>query len=714
MKYFGITLILIISISQLKLLAQWSKHIIDENMTPRCVSVNIADMNGDNKWDIMVTNGGERKIILYQNDFPQWKENIIADNVVAPFASPGDIDGDDTLDVVACLYLERKMVWYENNLPEEWTQHIIAENTNWNDYVVVTDINKDNKLDVVSAVTASNYNKIGDVVWYENNHPTWTPHIIKSDVSGCGYIEVTDVDGDGFNDVIVTLDKEGKVVWYKSVNIGTPLAEWIEHTIDDSLKYAWIVNSDDINKDGKMDIVATAGGPYHNGSEVVWYENPTWIKHVIDEDLVGANFAKIADVDGDGRLDIIAGGFGADDVVWYKNNHPTWNKYFIDADLNGPRDIALEDLDEDGIKDVIVAALTNVVWYKNPYTTVAFGKTLNCFPKYISVLQGDTLKIVSEISNPNDHPVKVSCLFESEDNLYQDSIELFDDGMHEDYKPSDNIFGGLKWLYNLPEDFYIAKLFTTDLTYPIPIAPPTNNFTTAGPIVIDTFTIVYPNDSLIAITDLYLHNLGNIKEIPTVTVKLVSLDSSISRITNPNASYGKIPAGQRKKSVTALAFINKNMTDTNRFIIEIKSSEIHYWTDTLLVIPQHPSGITHNSKIPLEYALHQNYPNPFNPSTTIKYSIPSSSVILSEAKNLRDFSSHAPQNDNVNITLKVYDILGREVTTLVNEKQRPGNYEVEFDASTSSATGKELTSGIYFYQLQTGKYLETKKMLMIK
>ena len=159
---------------------QWQKHIIDENMIPRCVSVNVADMNGDNEWDILVTNGGEKKIILYQKDFSgEWEENIIDDNVVAPFASPGDIDGDDTLDVVACLYLERKMVWYENNLPEEWTQHIIAENTNWNDYVVVVDMNNDNKLDVVSAVTTSNYNKMGDVVWYENNHPTCTPILLE-------------------------------------------------------------------------------------------------------------------------------------------------------------------------------------------------------------------------------------------------------------------------------------------------------------------------------------------------------------------------------------------------------------------------------------------------------------------------------------------------------------------------------------------------------
>ena len=68
--------------------------------------------------------------------------------------------------------------------------------------------------------------------------------------------------------------------------------------------------------------------------------------------------------------------------------------------------------------------------------------------------------------------------------------------------------------------------------------------------------------------------------------------------------------------------------------------------------------------------LSQNYPNPFNPSTTIKYSIPKQS----------------------NVTLKVFDVLGSEVATLVNKEQPQGNYEVEFD-------GAELTSGIYFYRI---------------
>ena len=89
--------------------------------------------------------------------------------------------------------------------------------------------------------------------------------------------------------------------------------------------------------------------------------------------------------------------------------------------------------------------------------------------------------------------------------------------------------------------------------------------------------------------------------------------------------------------------------------------------------------------VPTEYILNQNHPNPFNPSTTIKYEIPELSFV----------------------TIKVYDVLGNEITTVVNEEKPIGNYEVEFDA-----TG--LTSGIYFYQLQAGSFVETKKMVLMK
>jgi len=74
---------------------------------------------------------------------------------------------------------------------------------------------------------------------------------------------------------------------------------------------------------------------------------------------------------------------------------------------------------------------------------------------------------------------------------------------------------------------------------------------------------------------------------------------------------------------------------------------------------------------------------------------------------VRNLSSQAPRNDNVHVTLKVYDVLGREIATLVNKEQPAGSYEVEFH-------GVSLTSGVYYYRITTGSFIETKKMILIK
>ena len=101
-----------------------------------------------------------------------------------------------------------------------------------------------------------------------------------------------------------------------------------------------------------------------------------------------------------------------------------------------------------------------------------------------------------------------------------------------------------------------------------------------------------------------------------------------------------------------------------------------------------------SSEVPANYSLHQNYPNPFNPSTKIKFDIPS-----------YGFPTGTFGNDRV--LLKVFDITGKEVATLVNEHLQPGTYEVTFD-------GSNLTSGVYFYKLTAGNYSETKKLVLLK
>jgi hypothetical protein len=96
-----------------------------------------------------------------------------------------------------------------------------------------------------------------------------------------------------------------------------------------------------------------------------------------------------------------------------------------------------------------------------------------------------------------------------------------------------------------------------------------------------------------------------------------------------------------------------------------------------------------NSELPTAFMLEQNYPNPFNPSSIIGYRLSINSMV----------------------TLKVYDLIGREVVTLVNEEKQAGSYETEFQSAVGN---HQLASGIYYYQLRAGDYIETKKMILIK
>jgi hypothetical protein len=133
------------------------------------------------------------------------------------------------------------------------------------------------------------------------------------------------------------------------------------------------------------------------------------------------------------------------------------------------------------------------------------------------------------------------------------------------------------------------------------------------------------------------------------------------------------------------------------------------------VLPEIPVSVNDNMSEPVDgFMLYQNYPNPFNPSTKIKFTIPTPPVSspLVKGRTKEGF-----------VTLKVYDVLGNEVATLVNEEESPGTYEVEFNMSSHSGLPatrqlwsgiRELPSGIYFYQLKTGTFSETKKMILLR
>lgn len=160
-------------------------------------------------------------------------------------------------------------------------------------------------------------------------------------------------------------------------------------------------------------------------------------------------------------------------------------------------------------------------------------------------------------------------------------------------------------------------------------------------------------------------------EAPGTKIVTMRLETSAKKFADvsPDLKFRMPPASPTTRVCTF----------ENNKISEVISDEPGATTDNSL------SGQTPNVQIPKEFALLQNYPNPFNPATSIKFDVPVSSVVQ----------------------LAVYDMTGRELALLVNEKLEPGTYNYSWNAS-------QFASGIYFYRLKTDSYVHTKKMVLIK
>lgn len=132
--------------------------------------------------------------------------------------------------------------------------------------------------------------------------------------------------------------------------------------------------------------------------------------------------------------------------------------------------------------------------------------------------------------------------------------------------------------------------------------------------------------------------------------------------------------------------VQEYFEDTLRFVFTFLDGNIYSFDKSILISGEgHPSDVEDEDVLPSEFVLEQNYPNPFNPTTKITWQSPVAGIQ----------------------SIKVYDVLGNEVATLVNEYRNAGSYELEFDA-------EKLSSGVYFYQLRAGDFAETKKMILLK
>ncbi len=208
----------------------------------------------------------------------------------------------------------------------------------------------------------------------------------------------------------------------------------------------------------------------------------------------------------------------------------------------------------------------------------------------------------------------------------------------------------------------------------------------------DTLKVLLDNLSLVRLEKFYpVVNQDSVILAWETTLELNNYGFEIERTTPNSGVWEKIGFTEgtgNSFNNQWYAFIDNNLDPINK-VYRYRLKQIDYNGNYRylgeLVTGIIYTGIIDSHYLPDNYELSQNYPNPFNPSTKIRFQVPKTGFV----------------------TLKIYNTLGKEIATLVNEEKQPGNYEITWNASN-------LPSGIYFYRITTGNFLDTKKMLLLK
>lgn len=350
---------------------------------------------------------------------------------------------------------------------------------------------------------------------------------------------------------------------------------------------------------------------------------------------------------------------GSNSLVISRNN-PSWGKIFtntVEIKNNGSTNVFFKEIPI-RIKALPLPGYKFVRWEgASTSTSPEIFVVLNSNSTLTAVFEPAELTVTSIVINEINY--KSSAVFDTED-----WVEL--------YNPDNNAIDLSEWKF---VDDNIANQFT----FPGGTILGANDYLV---LCRDTvkFKLLYPNQNKV---------LGNINFGLSSDGDHIMLKDNFGNLVDEvtyssSGLWTPLPNGNG----STLSLINPQMD--NSLAESWRASGLYgtpgYLNDIYTKVENE------NDLIPTEFVLYQNYPNPFNPVSTIRYSIPS--VTLSGVEGFR-------------VQLKIYDVLGNEVETLVDEYKPAGTYEVEFNAS-------KFTSGVYFYRLQAGSFMETKKMILLR
>ncbi len=528
------------------------------------------------------------------------------------------------------------------------------------------DLNKDGWLDLVTA-DGNDMARQKLSVYYSNNGTLpAVPSGQSTDIDYNGKLSIGDVNGDGWPDVAVSVyigpggfGTKGKVKLYLNNNgILSSTPDWIS---GDSV-YTFSCAFGDADGDGDLDLAAACGESYDLYPEQMRiYYNNNGVLSSLPGWKSAASFYALdvgwGDFNGDGKLDLVFAGERGQNVMFLNYGDsigtvPYWTSG--DGVLNA-NSLAIADVNNDGKLDLAISDNNQLGGTGKFKIYLNSGITLATTPFWTSFSVG-----------------------------YSSGIMLADI----DNDGSKDIICGGWW-----KPCYIFKnqggTFTTN-----------PQWTSATSSVVEEISCGdYDNDGLQTFTNQFtsdgIKKLYYISKYPAhkmlfakFGIDTVAVNQYVYDLENGWITFKNPPQAGTSITIKFIASYDLDFAVSNW-----DSSIGNYIFKNNIIVNVKNTG----TSVPVSSNLKQNYPNPFNPVTKIKFEI-------------------APVNSisgSVLVTLKVYDILGKEVTTLVNEQLQPGSYEVIFDAG-QFGNKSNLSSEVYFYQLRTGNAVMVKKMLMIK
>lgn len=534
--------------------------------------------------------------------------------------------------------------------------------------VVFLDVNNDGFLDIY-LVNNGQANKL----WINTTGTSFTESGAAWNVNYTGAgrgCSAADFDNDGLIDIMVG-NYNQVLILYK--NNSTSFTNYTTTAGVNLMCWGGSINWLDYNSDGKIDItVANDGVPYHynylfRNDNLLSFTNVAYTSGITDS--ASTLCIASADYDNDGDIDIFYGNqtnipSNGTSFLYQNNGNGTFTNVTVAAGLINPSySWAADwgDYDNDGDLDLYVGNTNGMnQLFKNngngTFTDVAVTVGIDNTSSIYSCGWGD-------YENDGDLDLYVAKGINQPDRLYKNDGGMFTD--------------------------VAASIGMNDLRHSSAIS--------WGDFNKDGFLDLYLNNNGTE-NRLFKSNAGNSNKWTVITLRGVASNRSAvgARVTVKTGTLTQIRevqggSGGKGQNSLPVEFGLGAASVIDSLIIRWPSGTVQTFTNVVTNKyitaneGQNLVGISNHTAKVDNYNLSQNYPNPFNPTTNIRFDLPKSGIVK----------------------LVVFDALGREVATLVNEKLAPGTYEVDWD-------GSNYTSSVYFYKLMTGDFVDVKKMLLIK